>query len=50
MRLLSSEAKDWKSRVASEVEQALCRESAEAAHKTNEVPEAMDKQFQARWR
>ena len=50
MRLLSSEAKDWKSRVVSEAEQVLCRESAEAAHHATEVQEAMDKQFQARWR
>ena len=28
MRLLSSEAKDWKSRVVTEAEKMLCRESA----------------------
>ena len=50
MRLLSSEAKDWKSRVVSEAEQVLVKESAEAAHRTTEVQEAMDKQFQVRWR
>ena len=50
MRLLSSEAKDWKSRVATEAEQVLCRESAQAAQHATEVQEAMDKQFQARWR
>ena len=49
-RLLSSEAKDWKSRVVSEAEQALARESAETAQQTNEVQETMDKQFQAQWR
>ena len=50
MHLLSSEAKDWKSRAVSEATQALCKESAEAAHRTRELQEAMDKQFQARWR
>ena len=51
LRLLSSEAKDWKFRAVSEAEQVLCQESAQAAaqHAT-EVQEAMDKQFQARWR
>ena len=29
MRLLSSEAKDWKSRVVTETEEVLCRESAQ---------------------
>ena len=33
MRLLSSEAKGWKSRVVSEAEQVLVKESAEAAHR-----------------
>ena len=47
MRLLSSEARRWKSRVVSEAEQVLCRESAEAAHHVTEIQEAMDKQFQA---
>ena len=50
MRLLSSKAEDWKSRVVSEAEQVLVRESAEAAQRTNEVQEGMNKQFQARWR
>ena len=50
MRLLSSEAKDWKSRVVSEAEQVLCRESAEAAHCATEIQKTMDKQFQIRWR
>ena len=40
MRLLSSEAKDWKSRVVTETEQVLRQESAQA----------MDKQFQVRWK
>ena len=34
MRLLSSEAKDWKSRVVMETEEVLCRESAQAAQQT----------------
>ena len=50
MRLLSSEAKDWKPRVVSEAEQVLVREPAGAAQRTTEVQEAMDKQFQVRWR
>ena len=50
MHQLSSEAKDLKSRVVSEEEQVLCRESAEAAHRFTEAQEAVDKQFQARWR
>ena len=50
MHLLSSEAKDWKSRVVNEAEQVLRKESAEAARRTTEVQEAMVKQFQARWR
>ena len=50
MRLLSSEAKDWKSRAVSEAEHVLVKESTEAAQKATEVQEAMDKQFQARWR
>ena len=37
MYLLSSEAKDWKSRVVSEAEQVQCRESAEAARRATEV-------------
>ena len=48
-RLLSSEAKDWKSRVVSEADQVLCQESAQAAHQATEVQEAMDKQSHARW-
>ena len=50
MLLLSSEAKDWKSRVVTEADQVLCQESAQAAHHATEVQEAMDKQFQPRWR
>ena len=45
MRLLSSEAKDWKSRLVSEAEQELRRESAEAAQRTTEVQEAMENNF-----
>ena len=48
-RLLSSEAKDWKSRAVSEVEQVLCQESAEAAQRATDVQEAVEK-VQARWR
>ena len=50
MRLLSSEAKDWKSRVMTEIEQVLCRKSAQAAHQATEVQEGIDQQFQARWK
>ena len=45
-RLLSSAAKDRKSRVANGAEQALVRESAEATRQTTEVLKTMDKQFQ----
>ena len=45
MRLLSSEAKDWKSRMVSETEQVLLRESPEAARRTTEVQETTGKQF-----
>ena len=41
MRLLSSEVKDWKSKVVTEAEEMLCRESAQAAHQGTEAPEAM---------
>ena len=37
MRLLSIEAKDWKSRVVSETDQVLCRDSAEAAQHATEI-------------
>ena len=47
MRLLSNEAKDWKSRVVIENEEVLCRESAQQA---TETQEAMDQQYKARWR
>ena len=49
MRLLSSEAKDWKSRVATEAEEVLYRESAQAAHKATEAQEAMDQHYKATW-
>ena len=45
-RLLSSEAKDWKSRMVSETEQVLVNECAEAAQRANDVQESMDKQSQ----
>ena len=48
--LLSSEAKDWKSRLATEAEEALCRESAQAAHQATEAQEAMDQHYKAKWR
>ena len=41
MRLLSSEAKDWKSRVVTEAEKVLCRESAQMAQHATEAREAM---------
>ena len=50
MRLLSSEAKDWKSRVATEAEEVLCRESAQAANQATEAQEAMDQHYKAKWR
>ena len=37
VRLLSSEAKDWKSRVVTEAEEALCRKRAQAAHQATEA-------------
>ena len=49
MRLLSSEAKDWKSRVVTEAEEVLCRESAQAAQQATEVQEAMDQHYKAKW-
>ena len=50
MRLLSSEAKDWKSRVVTETEEVLCRESAQAAQQATETQEAMDQHYKAKWR
>ena len=52
MRLLSSEAeaRDWKSRVATEAEEVLCRESAQAAQQATEALEAMDQHYKAKWR
>ena len=50
MRLLSSEAKDWKSRVVTEAEEVLCRESAQVAHQATETQEAMDQHYKAKWR
>ena len=49
MRLLSSEAKDWKSRVVTEAEEVLCRESAQFAQQTTEAQEAMDQHYKAKW-
>ena len=40
MRLLSSEAKDWKSRVVTEAEEVLCRESPQMAQQATEAQEA----------
>ena len=37
MRLLSSEAKDWKSRIVTEAVEVLCRESAQAAEQATET-------------
>ena len=50
MRLLSSEAKDWKSRVVTEAEEVLCRESAQAAQQATETQEAMYQHCKAKWR
>ena len=49
MRLLSSEAKDWKSRVATEAEEVLCLESAQIAQQATEAQEAMDQHYKAKW-
>ena len=49
MRLLSSEAKDWKSRVVTEAEEVLCRESAQMAHQATEAQEATDQHYKAKW-
>ena len=49
MRLLSSEAKDWKSRVVTEAEEVLCRESAQIAQQATEAQEAMDQHYKTRW-
>ena len=49
MRLLSSEAKDWKSRVVTEAEEVLCRESAQMAQHATEEQVAMDQHFKAKW-
>ena len=49
MRLLSSEAKDWRSRVVTEAEEVLCRESVQMAQNATEAQEAMDQQFKAKW-
>ena len=49
MRLLSSKAKDWKSRVVTEAEEVLCRESAQMAHQATEAREAMDQHYKAKW-
>ena len=38
MRLLSSEAKDWKSRVVTEAEEVLCRESAQISRQRAPSP------------
>ena len=50
MRLLSSEAKDWKSRVVTEAEEVLlCRESAQIAQQATETQEAMDQHYKTKW-
>ena len=50
MRLLSSEAKDWKSRVVTEAKEVLCRESAQIAQQATEAHEAMDQHYKAKWK
>ena len=47
MRLLSSEAKDWKSRVVIEAEEVLCRESAQFAQQATEAHKAKWQQAEA---
>ena len=47
MRLLSSEAKDWKSRVVTEAEEVLCRESAQMAQNATEAQESHGSTFQS---
>ena len=49
MRLLSSEAKDGKSRVVTEAEEVLCLESAQIAQQATEAQEAMDQHYKAKW-
>ena len=49
MRLLSSEAKDWKSRVMTEAEQVLCQESAQMAQQAHEAQAAVDQHYKAKW-
>ena len=49
LRLLSSEAKDWKSRVVTETEEMLCRESVQIAQQATEAQEAMDQHYKTRW-
>ena len=50
MRLLSIEAKDWKSRVVTETEEVICRESAQVAQQATETQEGMDQHYKATWR
>ena len=49
MRLLSSEAKVWKSRVVTEAEEVPCRESAQIAQQATEAQDAMDQHYKAKW-
>ena len=49
MRLLSSEAKDWKSSVVTEAEEVLCHESAQIALQATEAQEVMDQHYKAKW-
>ena len=51
MRLLSSEAKDWKSRVVTEAEEVLSRKcpSCTSSYRSK-AQEAMDQHYKARWR
>ena len=50
MRLLSSETEDWKSRVVTETEEVLCRESAQAAQQATETQKTMDQHYKVKWR
>ena len=50
MCLLSSEVKDWKSRVVTETEEVLPRKCPNRKKKTTETQEAMDQHEKTKWR
>ena len=41
---------DWKSRVVTEAEEVLCRESTQVAQQATEAREAIDQHYKAKWR